>query len=268
MMKLSLNLVKVPAKYNNEQIEYYLPYESSYLLMNEWIGKEVHIKWEGRINCIDCGKITKKSFGQGFCYTCFMAGTNNAPCIINPELCEGHLGKGRDVEWEIQHHVQPHIVYFANSGGLKVGVTRETQIPTRWIDQGADETIIFARTPHRRLAGEIEVFLKDFMADKTNWRLMLKNIKNEDIDLVAEKERMADELPPAFQEFYIEDNSIMNLKFPVIKNIEKVNSKGLEKAPEIMGTLVGIKAQYLIFKSGDVFNMRSHQGYFCDININ
>jgi hypothetical protein len=31
--------------------------------------------------------------------------------------------------------------------------SRETQIPTRWIDQGANQALILAETPYRQLAG-------------------------------------------------------------------------------------------------------------------
>ncbi len=80
------------------------------------------------------------------------------------------MGEGRDVEWEEKHHNQPHIVYLAASDVVKVGVTRETQVPTRWIDQGANEAIKLAETPNRYLAGVLEVALKSEFTDKTNWR--------------------------------------------------------------------------------------------------
>lgn len=264
-MKLSFNLMKMPAKLEGGSIQYTISPEK--IAVNNWLGKQISIQFEGRINCIDCGKLTKKSFGQGFCYTCFMSSANNAPCIIHPELCEAHLGKGRDPEWEMANHNQPHIVYLANSGGLKVGVTRNDQIPTRWIDQGADFAICFARTPYRKLAGDIEVFLKEHLSDKTNWRKMLANIPDESIDLVESKEEMANLLPFQVQEFYLEDNSILDLHYPIIKNPAKINSFGLEKKPRYAGVLAGIKGQYWIFESGDVINIRTHQGYFVDLEI-
>ena len=56
-------------------------------------------------------------------------------CVIKPELCRAHLGEGRDMEWEREHHLKDHYVYLAVSSGVKVGITRDTQVPTRWIDQ-------------------------------------------------------------------------------------------------------------------------------------
>ncbi|MBK7959100.1 MAG: DUF2797 domain-containing protein [Bacteroidetes bacterium] len=238
-MNLAFNLMKMPTAIEQGVIQYFIGTDRQ--SVNQWIGKRITIQFEGRINCIDCGKLTKKSFGQGFCYTCFMSSTNNAPCIIHPELCEAHLGKGRDPEWEMKNHNQPHIVYLANSGGLKVGVTRNDQIPTRWIDQGADFAICFARTPYRRLAGEIEVFLKQHLSDKTNWRKMLANIPDENVDLIESKEEMAELLPFHVQEFYLEDNSIMDLHYPLLVNPAKINSFGLDKKPQFTGILSGIK---------------------------
>ena len=266
-IKYQFDLRKMSASIKEDQIFYSWKTPEGKIEINEWLGKKIEIKYDGIIHCVDCGKLTKKSFGQGFCYTCFMASPLNSPCIIRPELCEAHLGKGRDIEWEEKHHNRTHFVYFANSGGIKVGVTREDQVPTRWIDQGADQAIIFARTPHRRLAGEIEVFMKNFIADKTNWRKMLSNIPDETVDLIEQKESLAEQLPPAFQEYYIEDNSIMNLKYPLLHNLQKINSVGLEKKNLITGTLIGIKGQYFLFDSNEVFNVRSHQGLQVELSV-
>ena len=138
-------------------IKYSLHLSGDELNMNELLGQKLRIEFQGRINCVACGRATKKAFGQGFCYPCFANAPENAECIVRPELCEGHLGKGRDPEWELKYHVQPHFVYLAVSSGLKVGITRATQIPYRWIDQGASSAIILAEVPYRRLSGEIEV---------------------------------------------------------------------------------------------------------------
>jgi hypothetical protein len=53
--------------------------------------------------------------------------------------------------------MQPHYVYLANSSGLKVGLTRASQIPTRWLDQGAAQALLCVRVPTRRQAGLVEV---------------------------------------------------------------------------------------------------------------
>lgn len=258
---IQFDLRKMRATMTGEQVSYYFKIQDSLFSLNEAVGKQIQLQFTGIIRCVSCGKITKKSFGQGFCYPCFMSSPLNSPCIIHPELCEAHLGKGRDVEWEQEHHNKTHFVYLANSGGIKVGVTREDQIPTRWIDQGADEAIIFARTPYRRLAGEIEVVMKNFIADKTNWRKMLQNITDTTVDLANMKEELAEQLPPMLQEFYIEDNSIMTLVYPFLHNLTKINSVSAEKKNIIEGRLIGIKGQYLLLEQGEVINIRNHEGY-------
>lgn len=235
--------------------------------MNALIGKKILIQYENQINCNNCGKITKKAYGQGFCYPCFMESPENSECIVKPELCEGHLGKGRDAQWEFEHHVKEHYVYLANSSGLKVGVTRATQIPTRWIDQGAIEAILFAKTPYRKLAGLIEVELKKHVSDKTNWQIMLKNSLNHVVDLVKEKHRIAEFLPLEFKRYMVHADDVTTISYPVIQYPESVSSLSLEKNPMIEGVLVGIKGQYLIFKEGKVFNLRNATGYKITLTI-
>ena len=149
-------------------------------------------------------------------------------CIIRPELCEAHLGKGRDVEWEESHHNQPHFVYLALSSDIKVGVTRDTQIPTRWIDQGASSAIIFAETPYRQLAGLIEVELKQFISDKTDWRKMLKN-EIADINLLDQKSMLAELLSKSLVEYVSRDNQVHQLVYPVIEYPKKVRRFGSTK---------------------------------------
>jgi hypothetical protein len=182
-------------------------------------------------------------------------------------LCRGHLGEGRDPFWEKENHVQPHIVYLANSCGLKVGVTRATQIPTRWIDQGASAAIILAETENRYLAGSIEVALKEHFADKTDWRKMLKN-EVIDIDLHKEKEEAEFLLPIHLSGYFSENNTLYNFNFPVKKYPQKIVSLGLEKNPIIEGDFNGIKGQYLYIGDSGVINIRNHSGYFVNIEFN
>ena len=158
-----------------DKVEYTLTLGDESILMNDLVGKEITISHTGTIHCVDCGKVTKKSFGQGFCFPCFQKSPMNSECIIRPELCEAHLGKGRNPEWEESQNNTEHYVYLAASSGVKVGVTRADQIQTRWIDQGASRGILLAKVPYRQLAGEIEVALKEHISDKTAWQRMLKN---------------------------------------------------------------------------------------------
>ena len=178
-----------------DPISYSLVLKDDVVLLNELLGEHITLNWTGIIHCQKCGVITKKSFGEGFCYKCFISAPEAAECIIRPELCRAHLGEGRDPEWEERNHNQPHVVYLALSNAVKVGITRKTQVPTRWIDQGASSAIILAETPNRYLAGTIEVALKDFYTDKTNWQRMLKNDVDLSVDLVEEKWELEDQLP-------------------------------------------------------------------------
>ncbi len=258
------NLSKMSAQLGN-QIEYYLKL-SEKVHMNEYIGKSIRLEWNGQINCCSCGKITKKSFGQGFCYTCFISAPESAECILRPELCRAHLGEGRDPEWEEKHHNQPHIVYLAASSAVKVGITRVQQIPTRWIDQGATSAIRLAEVPNRYEAGRIEIALKEFFTDKTHWQKMLKNDIDESIDLVEEKWSLEEHLPNDILDYFSENDEIIDLNYPVLEYPSKVKSRSFEKTPIVEGVLKGIKGQYLIFEGGEVFNVRTHTGYYVEIN--
>lgn len=265
-MDASGQLTKMRAQIGPDVVEYQLMLNGQGVPLNQFIGQQVQFRFLNEIRCVECGKATKKSFADGFCYNCFTASANNSPCIIRPELCEGHLGKGRDVEWEKNHHVQEHAVYLALSSEVKVGVTRATQVPTRWIDQGASAAIVLARVPYRQLAGVMEVALKDHFTDKTSWQKMLKNEVGDHI-LEDEKWRIADMLPRDMQDYICEADSLVHIHYPVIEYPTKVVSMGFEKIPEIEGRLMGIKGQYLLFDNGRVLNIRSHSGYVVEFSV-
>ena len=262
-MKITLSKMKTKLQ---EPIEYILKTPDTSISMNGLLNKKISLQWNGIISCRKCDKRTKKSFGEGFCYNCFISAPEASPCILKPELCEAHLGKGRDIEYEEKNHNQPHIVYLAATDKVKVGVTRETQVPTRWIDQGAHQTIILARTPNRYLAGVIEVALKAIYSDKTNWRSMLKNIINDSIDLEEEKWSCCDMLPTDLQQYFTEDDSILTLKFPSKDYPEKIQSLNLLKQAFFEGILTGIKGQYLIFDNETVFNVRRHTSFEIELD--
>jgi hypothetical protein len=246
-----------------EVVKYQLQNEDVSIDMNALVGNHISLRYLERQQCASCNKFVKKLFAQGFCYDCFMNSPQAAPCIINPELCEGHLGKGRDVEWEQKHHVQPHVVYLAVASALKVGVTRESQVPTRWIDQGASFAIKLAEVPYRQLAGEIEVALKGTFTDKTNWRSMLKN-EIGDFDLIEEKWQCEELLPADLAEYMTEDDEIVEINYPVEHFPEKVKSISFEKTPEIEGKLLGIKGQYILLDHDRVMNIRKYEGFYVD----
>lgn len=229
--------------------------------MNALIGKKIKFTFLNEIQCVSCGKNTSKSFNQGFCYSCFIEAPESAECIIRPELCRAHLGEGRDVEWEQAHHNQAHVVYLAASDVVKVGVTRITQMPTRWIDQGANRAIILAETPNRFEAGILEVELKNHFSDKTNWQKMLKNHVDDSIDLIETKWSLEEILPQDMMEYFSEDDTVFEFNYPVSIYPQKIKSLSFDKETEIEGILTGIKGQYIYLDTERVLNIRKHTGY-------
>lgn len=244
----------------NSPVGYSLTLGNTSIDLNSKLNLGLVLRFTGRIFCTVCGKKTNKSFGEGMCYSCFSTSPENSPCIIRPELCEAHLGKGRDVAWEEAHHLKPHIVYLAVASAVKVGVTRDVQIPTRWIDQGASQAIKLAVTPYRQLAGAIEIALKKVFTDKTNWQQMLKNQIATDVDLLAEKNKALQFLPDDLAQYACSDNEIVAIQYPVLRFPTKIKSLSLDKVSQIEGQFNGIKGQYLLLDD-EVFNMRSHSGY-------
>jgi len=196
-----------------------------------------------------------------------MNAPETAPCIVNPEKCQAHEGIARDMEWSQDHCLIDHFVYLAVSSGLKVGVTRRTQIPTRWMDQGAHEAIKLAKTPNRHLAGLIEVDLKQYMGDKTNWQQMLKNQVKNPVNLLEEKKVAAQNLTPELQKYLFEEDKITYIQYPVESFPPKVKSISFDKVKQYKGKLVGIKGQYLIFDDNSVFNVRKHNGYLGRMHV-
>lgn len=263
-MKIQGNLFKMSAVLNNP-VEYFLFSGEKELKMNTLIGKEISLSYLGQINCIKCGRKTNKSFAQGFCFPCFRSAPETEECVLRPELCRAHEGVARDMDYAQKHCLNEHFVYLSFTSGVKVGVTRHTQIPTRWIDQGAIAAIPIAKTPNRYTAGLIEVALKEHFADKTNWRSMLKGAEIL-IDLKEEKKKVQSLLPSELSSFYIKEDELRKIHFPIEKTPEKITSINLDKTPYISDKLVGIKGQYLIFKSDYVLNIRTYGGYLVELN--
>lgn len=264
MMTVVLN--KMPVL-EGEPSQYFLKNGEGNLAVNSWIGKKLSLTFKDKIFCSVCGNLTKKVFGQGFCYPCFLKAPENSECIIRPELCQGHLGKGRDAEWEAKNHVQPHIVYLALTSAVKVGVTRKSNLQNRWLDQGAWKATALAGVPNRYLAGLIEVAIKDQISDKTNWRKMLTNQNDLEIDLIAEKSRLKAFVPAELQQYIVHSNEVTELYYPVERYPDKVSSKNFDKEQTIEGVLTGVKGQYLIFEGGNVLNIRKFTGYEVEISL-
>lgn len=248
-----------------EPVQYRLPIGEDSVNMNELIGSDISLQFKGEIECIKCDRSINKSFGQGFCYPCFRSAPEAGECILRPELCRAHEGEARDMEWAKRNCLQEHVVYLAKSSAIKVGITRSTQVPTRWIDQGASEALVFARTPNRYTAGVVEVAMKSFLTDRTNWRRMLKNEIASD-DLADRKTDVTGKLDEALRDYITDDMEAVVLDYPVTAYPEKVKSVGFDKLPRIDGTLLGIKGQYLLLNEDRVLNMRKHQGYLIGLS--
>lgn len=258
-------LTKMETEFS-DPIQYYLVFENDFLNMNQLLDKTITLQFV-KYQCLNCG-LDKPIYRQGFCKSCFFDIPQAADWIMKPELSTAHLDKeDRDLEYEKKVQLQPHIVYLANSSNVKVGVTRKSQVPTRWIDQGAHEAIEIVEVPNRYLAGITEVALKDHVADKTNWRTMLKN-EIVDENLVEWRERLKAYIPEEAKDYFIQTNTETNLHFPVLQYPEKPKSLNLEKQKTYTGTLKGIKGQYLIFEDQTVFNIRGNEGLVVSIEVN
>ena len=255
-------------------VTYSLPLGEERAQLNPLLEKTIKLSFAGQINCIHCGRVTKKSFNQGYCYPCFQRLAQCDFCIIAPEKCHYDQGTCREPEWGEEFCMQDHIVYFANSSGVKVGITRATQVPTRWIDQGALQALAVIRVRSRLQSGCLEVVFKQYVADKTNWRDMLRG-EVEAVDLAQHAHRLLEQCSSEIKElqdkFGFNAISILNgvepveIKYPVVQYPEKIISLNFDKTPIVEGTLLGIKGQYLILDVG-VINIRRSTGYNIELS--
>ena len=266
MIKLEGNIRKMRAK-DNSPIQYFLVLSNQITSLNEHIGSHISLQWNGVIHCVQCGNQTKKSFFQGFCYPCFIQAPESSECILKPELCQAHEGISRNMEWSKRHCLSDHFVYLSLTSGVKVGVTRYSQIPTRWIDQGAIKALKLAKTPNRYLAGAIEVQLKEFVSDRTSWQKMLKNDIDSSINLDEYKERLKKELTDELSQYILNDERERLLQYPVQQYPEKIKSINFNKVDQYKGQLTGIKGQYIYIDYQYVINMRKYSGYYFHIYI-
>jgi hypothetical protein len=252
-----------------DPIQYTLPLGDESVAVNPLLGNTIVVRHTGDIHCVACGRKTAKSFNQGHCFPCFRRLASCDACIVRPERCHYHLGTCREPEWGQAHCLRPHVVYLANSSGVKVGITRATQVPTRWIDQGAAQALPIARVASRRLSGLMEVAFKEHVSDRTNWRRMLKG-EPEAVDLKASRDALfaqCDETLSGLTDEYdqvdpemIADAECRDFRYPVLEYPAKVTAINLDKNPRAEGTLLGIKGQYLILDTG-VLNIRKYGGY-------
>ncbi len=266
MIKLEGNVRKMKSDFK-APIEYSMILSEHILPLNDHIGSNIKLEWSGIIHCVKCGNKTNKSFFQGFCYPCFISAPESSECILKPELCQAHEGISRDMEWSEKYCLSNHYVYLSLTSGIKVGVTRYTQIPTRWIDQGAIKALKIAKTPNRYLAGAIEVKLKEFVSDRTSWQRMLKNDVNQDIDLYGYRETLKENLPSDLKTYVLNEEREKIIAYPINKYPEKIKSINFEKVKEFEGKLTGIKGQYIYIDNQFVVNMRKYSGFYFNIII-
>ena len=266
MIKLEGNIRKMRAE-NKTPIQYSMVLSDKNIPINEHIGSQITLKWSGIIHCVKCGNKTNKSFFQGFCYPCFINAPESSECILKPELCQAHEGISRDMEWSKRHCLSDHYVYLSLTSGVKVGVTRHTQIPTRWIDQGAIKALKIAQTPNRYLAGAIEVKLKAFVSDRTSWQKMLKNDVAADLDLYQYRESLKENLSHDLKEYILNEEVEQPLEYPITQYPEKIKSINFDKVREYQGILTGIKGQYVYLDHQYVMNMRKYSGYYFHIEM-
>lgn len=243
----------------SDPIQYFLSLDERPVNINPALDHPLTLKFLGKITCVECGRVIKKTYDEGYCFPCARDLPENAMCSVRPERCEHDRGNERDREFYETHCKVDHFVYLSLTSSVKVGVTRHWNIPSRWIDQGAVQGLIIARTPERRLAGRIEVALAEKMPDKTNWRKMLKGEVAE-VDLKKVRDQVRDWIPQDLREYFLEDQSVETLHYPVLGVPSKIVSHNLDKEPELSGRLTGIKGQYLIFDER-VINLRKYSGY-------
>ncbi len=249
--------------------------------LNPYLGKKIIIEYQDQINCIACGRKTNKSFNQGYCFPCLQKLAECDICIVKPELCHFDQGTCRDNEFAVDHCNIPHSLYLSLTSGMKIGVTRQIQEQTRWVDQGAVKALRLITLKRRHHAGLLEVEIAKEMADKTNWRKMLKN-EVDDVDLITEKKKLLEKIRNIIQSgklsedlSYLLDDaailsddqlSIQEINYPVLEYPKKLISFNLDKDPHLEGTLTGIKGQYLILDTG-VINLRKYAGYLVDVKF-
>jgi hypothetical protein len=278
MTVFSGNIKKMSVDVNDDNVaQYQLNVGDSVLNMNDAIGKHISVTYDATINCVNCGRKTKKSFNQGYCYPCLTKLAQCDTCIIKPEKCHYDQGTCREPEWGEKNCLQSHFVYLSNTGNAKVGITRFVTdgVSSRWIDQGASQAIPILRVQNRLMSGLVEIALKSQIADKTNWRKMLQG-EAEPIDLIALKNTLLETAAPQLTDLQNQygiqslaniESEIINIAYPVETYPTKIKSINLDKELSFEGRLEGIKGQYLLLDSDRVINIRKYSGYDLEIEI-
>lgn len=258
---------------HDAQASYFLPIGESAVAINALLGKRIRITFLNKINCQHCGRITKKSFAGGYCYPCFKKLAQCDLCVMSPDRCHYEQGTCREPEWGEAFCMQPHVLYLANSTGLKVGITRNSQMPTRWLDQGAVQAIVLLRAATRYQVGCVEKCLGEFVSDKTNWRhLITRDTQRVDMpeaakSLIAQASEKFAVLAEKFGDDLVweENAEVHEFHYPVQAYLDKAKTVKLKPGEPIEGILLGIRGQYLIFDVG-AFNVRSHTSHHVEFS--
>jgi hypothetical protein len=257
-----------------DPVRYELILGEETVVLNDFLGKSLRLNYLGEINCIHCGRKTSKSFNQGYCFPCLRSLAECDSCIVKPETCHFDAGTCRDPEWAMSNCFQDHYVYLANSSGIKVGITRASQIPTRWMDQGATQALPIFKVKSRYLSGLLELELKQHVSDRTDWRKMLKGDADE-VDLQEVAGQLLIKCAAGIDSLHerfgadaicrVEEGESVAIRYPVQTYPQKVASLNFDKTADVGGVLEGIKGQYLIFDNG-VINIRKFGGYLVEIS--
>ena len=260
---------KMSARLEQPTVQYAFRLGDTEVPVNPLIGTKLRLEYLGQINCSHCGRKTKKSFSQGYCYPCMTKLAQCDVCIMSPERCHYDAGTCRDPSWGEQFCMTDHVVYLANSSGVKVGITRATQLPTRWLDQGASQALPIVRVATRQQSGFVEDLFRSQVADRTNWRALLKG-DAAPVDLAAVRAQLFESCAEGMQTLQerfglqavqpLHEVEPIEIHYPVEQYPSKIVSFNLDKDPIVEGTLMGIKGQYLIFDTG-VINIRKYTAY-------
>ena len=263
------SISKMSARLDASVVQYAFRLGEQEVPVNPLIGKTLRLEYLGAIHCSHCGRKTKTSFSQGYCYPCMTKLAQCDVCIMAPEKCHYDQGTCREPSWGEQFCMTDHVVYLANSSGIKVGITRATQLPTRWLDQGASQALPIVRVATRQQSGLVEDLFRSQVADRTNWRALLKG-DAEAVDLLAVRDQLFDSCAEgltALQARFglqavqpLSDGEVLEIRYPVEAYPSKIVSFNLDKNPVAEGTLLGNKGPYLIFDTG-VINIRKYTAY-------
>ncbi|MDD9157812.1 DUF2797 domain-containing protein [Aliivibrio sp. S4TY2] len=267
-IQITGTIAKMRASLLDGAVQYRLPVGDEEVELNALIGQTLTLTHTGNIFCCSCGKKTKKSYSQGHCFVCMKKLASCDMCIMKPETCHFAEGTCREPQWGEANCFVEHYVYLSNTSSLKVGITRHTQIPTRWIDQGATQGLPIAKVKNRLISGLVEIELAKLIADKTNWRTLLKGnneplaLKEAALELLPKVEEAIAKIQTEHGADSVEllDENILDIAFPVNEFPTKIVSHNFDKNPEVTGVLNGIKGQYLLFDTG-VINIRKFGSY-------